>query len=195
MVSKKCTLITGGVRSGKSRYACVLARHIIGKRVFIATAQPLDEDMAIRIKKHREERGNEFLTVEEPLYLARAVEAACVGEPQVIVIDCLTFWLNNLYYHFKDDHGKIRQQFDLFLAVLADPSVRIIMVTNEVGLGVMADNRLARTFIDELGILNQKAAGCCEEVILMTAGLPQFIKGRIFNKDTEVTANNCECRV
>lgn len=176
MASKKCTLITGGVRSGKSRYALCLAQQIIGKRVFIATAQSFDESIAIRIKEHRQERGNEFTTVEEPLYLAQAVEAACV-EAQVIVIDCLTFWLNNLFYHFKDDHVKIRQQFDLFLAVLADPSVRIIMVTNEVGLGVMPDNHLARIFIDDLGILNQKAAGYSDEVILMAAGLPQFIKG------------------
>ncbi len=176
MLSKKCTLITGGVRSGKSRYACALAQQITGKRVFIATAQAFDEGMSVRIKKHQEERGNEFMTFEEPLYLARVIGQAS-ARSQVVLVDCLTFWLNNLYHHFKDDHGKIRQQFDLFLAVLANPPARIIMVTNEVGLGVMPDNRLARTFIDELGSLNQKVAQSSEEVILMTAGIAQFIKG------------------
>lgn len=176
MVSKKCTLITGGVRSGKSRYACVLAQRIIGKKVFIATAQSFDEGMTIRIKKHQEERGQEFTTIEEPLYLAQAIKQAVYSEPQVIVIDCLTFWVNNLFYHFKDDQRNIHQQFDLFLTLLIDIPVPIMIVTNEVGLGIMPDNRLAGTFMDELGILNQKAAQCSDEVILMTAGLPQFIK-------------------
>lgn len=176
MDSKKTTLITGGIRSGKSRYALSLARKTNGQKIFIATAESFDESMSLRIKKHQQERGEGFTTIEEPIYLAKTMSAVH-QEGDVIIIDCLTLWVNNLLYYFKEDAGKIRQQFDLFLDVLANPSRQIIIVTNEVGLGVTPENELTRTFIDQLGFINQKAAWFSNEVIMMVAGLPQFIKG------------------
>jgi adenosylcobinamide kinase/adenosylcobinamide-phosphate guanylyltransferase len=175
MDSKKITLITGGIRSGKSRYALSSVQKMNGQKIFIATAEPLDESMSVRIKNHQQERGDEFTTVEEPVYLARAISA--VSQNEVILIDCLTLWVNNLFYYFKKDSGKIREQFDLFLDVLVHHPGRIVIVTNEVGLGVIPENELTRTFIDELGSLNQRVAQLSNEVIMMIAGLPQFIKG------------------
>ena len=175
MDSKKITLITGGMRSGKSGYALSLAHRIAGKKIFIATAQAFDESMSDRIKKHQEERGEEFTTVEEPIYLAQA--ASAVPESDVILIDCLTLWVNNLLHYFQEDAGKIRQQLDLFLDVLTNSPSQTIIVTNEVGLGVASENPLARAFVDELGSVNQRVARISSDVILMVAGLPQFIKG------------------
>lgn len=175
MDSKKITLITGGIRSGKSRYALSLTQKMNGQKIFIATAQAFDESMSVKIKKHQEERGEGFITIEEPIYLAKAMSA--VPQSDVILIDCLTLWVNNLLYYFKEDTGKIRQQFDLFLDVLAKPTRQIVIVTNEIGLGVTPENELTRTFIDELGFINQRVAQLSDEVIMMIAGLPQFIKG------------------
>lgn len=175
MDSKKITLITGGVRSGKSRYALSSVQKMSGPKIFIATAEPLDESMSLRIKNHQQERGNEFTTLEEPVYLARAISA--VSSTELILIDCLTLWVNNLLYYFKEEPGKMREQIDLFLDGLTHHSGQIVIVTNEVGLGITPDNQLTRTFIDELGSLNQRVAGLSDEVIMMIAGLPQFIKG------------------
>lgn len=176
MIYKKCILITGGVRSGKSRYALDLVHKITEKKIFIATAQAFDVGMAMRIKKHQQERGIDFVTMEEPLYLAQALKDASPQAP-LVIIDCLTVWVNNLFYHLQHDQSKIQEQFDLFLAVLAESSLHIIIVTNEVGLGIMPDNQLGRRFIDELGSLNQRVASLSDEVIMMVAGLPQIIKG------------------
>ncbi len=176
MDSKKITLITGGIRSGKSRYALSLTQKMNGQKIFIATAQAFDESMSVKIKKHQEERGEGFTTIEEPIYLAKAM-SALHQESDVILIDCLTLWVNNLLYYFKEDTGKIRQQFDLFLDVLANPPRQIVIVTNEIGLGVTPENELTRKFIDELGFINQRVAQLSDEVIMMIAGLPQFIKG------------------
>ena len=174
MDSKKITLITGGIRSGKSRYALSSVQKMSGQKIFIATAEPLDESMSIRIKNHQQERGEEFTTIEEPIYLAKAMSA--VSQREVILIDCLTLWVNNLLYYFKKDSEKTRKQFDLFLDILAHHPGQIVIVTNEVGLGVTPDNELTRIFIDELGFLNQRVAELSDEVILMIAGLPQIIK-------------------
>jgi len=176
MDAKKIILVTGGIRSGKSRYALSLAQKVAGKKMFIATGQGFDEGMAQRIKKHREERGEGFLTIEEPLYLAEAMKAI----PQdmgVVLIDCLTLWVNNLLYYFKDDHSQVRQQLDFFLRILASPPTHVIIVTNEIGLGVTPENELARTFVDELGFINQRVAQLSDEVTMMVAGLPRLIKG------------------
>ena len=188
MDSKKIILITGGIRSGKSRYALSLAQKITGQKIFIATAQPMDESMTARIKKHREERGDGFITVEEPLYLAKAMKAI-PQDSEAVLIDCLTLWVNNLFYYFKDDYSKVRQQFDLFLEVLISPPAQLIIVTNEIGLGVTPENESARKFIDELGLINQGVAHISNEVILMVAGLPQFIKSPTSGNITGVKAH------
>lgn len=176
MSLKKIILITGGVRSGKSRYALALARRIDGPKVFLATAQPFDDGLRERVQEHQEQRGAEFRTVEEPVYLGKAL--AAVGKtPAVVVIDCLTVWVNNLFHEMKDNVTAIRGQKDSFVQALTDCPSAVIIVTNEVGMGIIPDNALARDFLDTLGILNQRIAQLSDEVILLVSGIPSWVKG------------------
>lgn len=177
MSSKKIILITGGIRSGKSRYALTLARRIDGPKVFLATAQPFDDGLRQRVQKHKEQRGAEFRTVEEPVYLGKAL-ATIARSPAVVVIDCLTVWVNNLFHEMKDNVTAIQEQKDSFVRVLTDCPSIVIIVTNEVGMGIIPDNALARNFLDTLGILNQQIAQLSDEVILMVSGIPSRIKGK-----------------
>jgi adenosylcobinamide kinase/adenosylcobinamide-phosphate guanylyltransferase len=177
MSLKKIILITGGVRGGKSRYALTLARRINGPRIFLATAQPFDDGLRQRVQKHKEQRGAEFRTVEEPVYLGKAL--ATVGKaPAVVVIDCLTVWVNNLFHEMKDNVKAIQEQKDSFVRALTDCPSTVIIVTNEVGMGIMPDNPLARDFADALGKLNQQIAQLSDEVILMVSGIPSWVKGK-----------------
>ncbi|MBI3313100.1 MAG: bifunctional adenosylcobinamide kinase/adenosylcobinamide-phosphate guanylyltransferase [Candidatus Omnitrophica bacterium] len=170
------TFVTGGIRSGKSRFALDLAeQRFSGPKVFLATAQPLDEEMKRRIAKHQAERAGEFLTLEEPLYLAKAVKEAAQHAP-LILIDCLTLWVNNLIYHFGRDNLKIKNEIRLFMEVLETKPSSIILVSNETGWGIVGENPLNRHFVDQLGALNQEAAGLSDEVILMVSGIPQTLK-------------------
>ncbi len=171
-------LITGGVRSGKSRYAVNLALGYPAPRVFLATAEAFDQGMKERIAKHQEERRENFLTVEEPVNLATKIRNLEV-QPTVMVVDCLTVWVNNLLYHFSEKEKEIRKAVrDLIQAVEQNP-FPVIFVTNEVGLGLIPDNTLSRRYIDELGNLNQSLARLCDEVIFMVSGIPAQIKGGI----------------
>ncbi|MBI2685251.1 MAG: bifunctional adenosylcobinamide kinase/adenosylcobinamide-phosphate guanylyltransferase [Acidobacteria bacterium] len=149
-------LVGGGSRSGKSRHALLLARRFGPRRGFLATAQALDEEMRDRIRKHREERGEEFLTIEEPLDLAAAVVQA---EPalDVLIIDCLTLWLSNIMLAEKEIDTAAQ------LDAIAASKLPCILVTNEVGCGIVPDNALARQFRDRAGFLNQQAMERAEE--------------------------------
>ncbi|OGX26449.1 MAG: hypothetical protein A2787_08575 [Omnitrophica WOR_2 bacterium RIFCSPHIGHO2_01_FULL_48_9] len=169
-------LLTGGVKSGKSRLALALAQKFVGKKVFIATAEAFDDEMKAGIARHQEERSKSFFVIEEPAQLAKAIQMA-ESSAGVIVIDCLTVWVNNLLYHLKEDEQAAREEQKLFLDALQHTRTNIIVVTNEVGSGILPENALARKFIYELGILNQKAAQVCDEVIFMVSGIPQRIKG------------------
>lgn len=173
------TLITGGIKSGKSRYALELARSFPEiQKCFIATAEPLDQEMKLRIQRHREERGNDFWTLEEPLWLAKAFEEATV-QADLVLIDCLTLWMNNLWYRFAASPEKIEEQINLFLKSLTERKSETILVTNEVGLGVIPENPLARRFMDSLGKLNQSLSAMSDEVIFMISGIAQRIKGGV----------------
>jgi adenosylcobinamide kinase/adenosylcobinamide-phosphate guanylyltransferase len=169
------TLITGGVRSGKSRYALALAKDIPGVRAFIATAEPFDDGMRERIRKHREERGNAFVTIEEPLDLRRAVESV-PAEAAVAVVDCLTVWLGNLMHHRNAGPGDC-PEIDAFLDLLDNPPCSLVIVSNEVGMGIMPPNDMARLFQDLSGRLNQETARRADHVILMVSGVPVVVKG------------------
>lgn len=161
-------LIGGGARSGKSRYALEKARAKAGTRAFVATAQPSDDEMTARIQHHREERGAEFTTIEEPIELARVIAEA---EFDVLVIDCLTLWLSNIMFSGKP--------CDIDALETAAQSARgtVIFVTNEVGSGIVpTDNALSREFRDQAGILNQRIAAIAQEVYWMVFGIPQRIK-------------------
>ena len=155
-------LVGGGSRSGKSRWALDRARKRGGRLVFIATAEALDEEMSIRIAKHRAERGPEFTTVEEPLELARALQSA---QADAIVVDCLTLWLAN-------GHGDVAGA----ISAAREQSAEVIFVTNEVGCGIVPDNAMAREFRDRAGFVNQRFAEAADEVYLMVFGQALRIK-------------------
>jgi len=173
------SLITGGARSGKSRYALALAgRH--ARPAFVATAEPFDDEMRARIERHRQERGEGWHAVEEPVDLAGALRRLPAGT-EIAVIDCLTVWLGNLAHRHGDavlseDPAEI-EEVAAFLAALDRPPCSLVLVTNEVGLGVVPENALARTFIDLAGRLNQAVAARAQRVVLMVSGLPLALKG------------------
>ncbi|WP_294391689.1 bifunctional adenosylcobinamide kinase/adenosylcobinamide-phosphate guanylyltransferase [uncultured Sphingomonas sp.] len=164
-------LVIGGARSGKSRHAQALAESCAGTLVFIATAQPFDDEMRDRIDRHRSDRGPRWRTVEAPRSLAAAVEQADRPDA-VILVDCLTLWASNLLL--------AEEALDAPLAelehVLARGRGRIILVANEVGLGIVPDNALARRFRDMAGTINQRVAASVDRVHLVVAGIPLAIK-------------------
>lgn len=172
----KITLITGGARSGKSAFALSLGLQCYSRRAFVATAVPFDQEMKDRISRHREERGDRFHTIEEPIDLPRAL-ADLPGGIEVVVVDCLTVWLGNLYHHFQDTEEKVRLQVEAFLDHLDQPACDLLLVTNEVGWGIVPENPLARSFRDMAGYLNRRVATKSATVYLLCCGLPLPLKG------------------
>ena len=164
-------LVLGGARSGKSRFAQARAEALESDLVYIATAQALDTEMDERIARHREDRGPRWRTVEEPLDLP--VTIARQSSPgNVLLVDCLTLWLSNLMLAERDVDGAAEQ---LLLAMTKAPG-SLILVANEVGLGIVPDNALARRFRDAAGRLNQILAEKADEVMFIAAGLPLRLK-------------------
>ncbi len=167
------TLVLGGARAGKSAYAESLVMTGPASRgLYLATGAPGDAEMAVRIAEHRARRGSGWRTVEEPLELTRALKAHASAERPVLV-DCLTLWLSNLMHAARDTETATRHLIDA-LPDLAGP---VVFVSNEVGLGIVPDNALARRFRDAAGRLNQAVAAACQRVVLVTAGLPLVLKG------------------
>lgn len=165
-------LVLGGARSGKSRYAQARAEAADAELVFIATAQAFDDEMHQRILRHREDRGPRWRTVEEPIALADAILAHS-NPKTVVLVDCLTLWASNL---LLADHDLDRAGQDIARAI-ALASGPLIIVSNEVGLGIVPDNPLARRFRDAAGMLNQIVAATVTEAVMMFSGLPLHIKG------------------
>jgi adenosylcobinamide kinase / adenosylcobinamide-phosphate guanylyltransferase len=168
----RLTLVLGGARSGKSRFAEKLAASHAPPWLYIATAEPLDEEMRQRIQEHRQRRGAMWRTLEAPYDLAAALPGAG-GDCGVVLIDCLTLWLSNIMLAGRDP-GAARAEL---LAALGKAETPVIAVTNEVGLGIVPDNPLARRFRDEQGRLNAELAAIADRVVLMAAGLPLTLKG------------------
>lgn len=164
-------LIGGGSRSGKSRYALDTARQRGIRLAFIATAEAYDDEMRDRIHLHREERGPEFTTFEEPLEIAALLRRET--DYDAIVVDCLTLWVSNLIFAQRDVHAESQT---LLEAAEASPAA-VILVTNEVGCGIVPENALARRFRDEAGRLNQLAAARAAEVYWMVFGIPLKVRG------------------
>ena len=158
------TLITGGIKSGKSSRALVLANAFEAPRYFLATAIPFDNEMQERIRLHRQERAERFITIEEPIELHTKVQ-------NNMVLDCIPMWLNNLLYY-----NKIEEIDNLFDAFLQQLPANIVIVTNEIGWGIIPDNPLARQYEILLGKLNIRLAACCDAVELMVSGIPVKIK-------------------
>jgi adenosyl cobinamide kinase/adenosyl cobinamide phosphate guanylyltransferase len=165
-------LVGGGSRSGKSRFALECARRRARPLAFIATAEPLDNEMRDRIAAHQAERGPEFITMEESRNPARVIEEAG-GRYGAIVLDCLTLWLSNLLLGGIPD---IPRQAAVLLRVAAESPAAVVLVTNEVGCGIVPENALARSFRDLTGALNQQAAAAAHEVYWMVFGIPMRIK-------------------
>ena len=166
-------LVLGGARSGKSRYAQQRCEALGERLVYIATAEARDEEMAQRIARHRDERGPCWETVEAPIDLCGAIEAAASGRADVVMVDCLTLWLSNLLLAGED----IAQARDVLARTIRACPVPVTLIANEVGLGIVPDNELARRFRDEAGWLNQQLAECVAEVVFVAAGLPVRLKG------------------
>lgn len=162
-------LIGGGSRSGKSNYALSLARQYGQRRGFLATAQPFDDEMRQRIAQHQQERGPDFITIEEPLDLMQVILTQ-QKTLDVLVVDCLTLWLSNMLLSGQEPC------FERFIEIAAESPMQCILVTNEVGCGIVPENGLARRFRDLAGTLNQKTAARATEVYWMIFGVPLRVK-------------------
>ena len=164
------TLVLGGARSGKSRHAEALIEALPPPWSYIATAQAYDDEMTARIAEHRARRSGNWVTVDAPLALSEAILGRPAGGP--ILVDCLTLWLTNLILAEQDTAAAGRE---LLAACLAAPGP-VVLVSNEVGLGIVPDNALARRFRDEAGRLHQMLAAQARRVVFMVAGLPLQVK-------------------
>ncbi len=173
------TLVIGGCRSGKSSHALLMADRIgNAKKIFIATCIPRDDEMHQRVSRHQAERGAGWTAVETPIFLSKAIRDIGLSA-DVLLVDCLTLWVSNLMMEHTD--------FDASKELLAEHILRlieslhiavcpVILVTNEVGAGIVPDNPLARAFRDAVGQVNQQIAACADQVIWMVAGIPVKIK-------------------
>ena len=170
------TLVTGGVRSGKSRYALELATKAATQTeasYFIATAEVTDESMKERIEAHQKERESlSMQTLEVPVELATILQSLSAQKP-VVLVDCLTLWLNNLLY-YRQDHAEA--EIETMIAEALRFEGQLFFVSNEVGMGVMPENQLARRFCDLAGALNRKVAEAASSVSLMVSGIPLKVK-------------------
>ncbi len=171
------SLVIGGARSGKSRYAQSLAANA-EHPVYLATARPEDAEMSARIAQHRRDRSDQWITVEEPLDIAGAIERHA-ARSDFLLVDCLTIWLSNFCWEHR-----VRAAADIEQAALqqtcramaASSAARVVFVTNEVGCGIVPESSIGRLFRDLHGRVNQNAAALADEVILVVAGIPVVIK-------------------
>ena len=165
----RVTLVLGGARSGKSRFAEGLARERSGPRTYLATAEAFDEEMRQRIAKHREDRaGDGWQTIEASLDPA----AVIAGAEGLVLMDCVTVWLGNLMHHGKDIRAAVAGLCDALAATHAE----VILVSNEVGLSIVPENAMARRFRDEQGFANQRLAEVAGAAYFIAAGLPLRLK-------------------
>lgn len=171
MTGGRIHLVLGGARSGKSRYAQTLAEAFAGDLVYVATGQAFDTEMAERIAEHRADRGARWSTVEAPLELPATVSAES-RDGRLLLIDCLTLWTSNLMHAGRD----VAAESARLVAALNGAAGPVILVANEVGLGIVPDNALARAFCDAAGRLNQSIAATADAVTFVAAGLPVSLK-------------------
>ncbi len=164
-------LVLGGARSGKSRHAQTRAEAEAGALVYVATAQPFDDEMAERIARHRADRGPRWRTIEAPLALAATIMAETRPDA-VLLIDCLTLWASNLIFADRD----VAEATAELVEAIGATRGPLILVSNEVGLGIVPDNALARRFRDVAGTINQAVAAAVDEAVFLAAGLPIRLK-------------------
>lgn len=165
------TFVLGGARSGKSAFAENLVLKSGLKAVYLATGRAFDDEMVERIESHQTRRGEDWMTVEEPLALVDALQQS--SHPgRIILVDCLTLWVTNLMMA----EANIPKEAAGLVNFLKEATVPVVIVSNEVGQGVVPDNKMAREFVDLSGLLHQEIAAACNHVYLVTAGLPQKLK-------------------
>ncbi len=169
-------LILGGARSGKSRYAERLAQQSDHEVIYVATAQARDAEMQERITHHRATRPAHWQTLEEPLALALTLQNHAAPQ-RLLLVDCLTLWLTNLLC--LEDVQRLQTETNALREILPRLPGHIILVSNEVGLGIVPMGELTRRYVDEAGRLHQQLAAQVETVVLMVAGLPQVLKGNV----------------
>ncbi len=170
--------VLGGMKSGKSRLASEIAQASAKQTVLIATATGNDDEMRRRIERHRldrlEQNAADWQVIEEPVAVAEAL-LECQPTSDIVVIDCLTLWLTNLL--LAEDKTLLAREQKALLQVLATTKLEVVLVSNEVSMGVIPLGELSRRFCDEAGVLHQQIAGLCDTVILSVAGLPHYLKG------------------
>lgn len=171
--------ITGGARSGKSAFAEKRAREFGTPLGYLATAQMLDSEMDERVRRHRQRRGSEWSTIEEPIQLGQAL-ARCDGQYQAVLVDCLTLWLSNLLFKYGESGEQVEERIEEDLqrlkGTLQGMVTPVVLVSNEVGMGIVPDNALARLFRDIAGTANQALAGVADEVHAVISGISLRLK-------------------
>jgi adenosylcobinamide kinase/adenosylcobinamide-phosphate guanylyltransferase len=168
-------LVLGGARSGKTGFAERLTLRAGSRPAYLATAQALDGEMRERVRSHQVQRGARFVTIEEPLDLSRALKAAA-EDHDAILVDCLTLWITNMIIAERN----VAAAVDELIATLADiTTAQVVLVSNEVGLGIVPDNAMARLFRDLAGAAHQRLAEVCETAVFVVAGLPLVLKGSL----------------
>jgi len=171
--------ITGGARSGKSRFAEQITRGFGGSHAYLATAQPLDGEMGERISKHQQRRGDSWQTIEEPLQLSQALTDND-GIHSAILVDCLTLWISNLLFHYEVTIESLEERIlgdvEKLAETLGGMRTPVIIVSNEVGMGIVPEHRLGRLFRDIAGQANQIVAAAAGEAWLVASGIPLRLK-------------------
>ena len=168
--------ILGGCRSGKSSFALQTAEQILGsKKFFMATCMPQDDEMKQRVARHQKERSQKWKTVEAPLHLPEAILDTS-PKADVILIDCLTLWVSNLLMESNDEE-KLEEIISTLIDSLEKATCPVVLVSNEIGTGIVPENKLARQYRDLIGLANQAVAKAAGKVIWMVAGIPVTIKG------------------
>ncbi|MFH1138624.1 MAG: bifunctional adenosylcobinamide kinase/adenosylcobinamide-phosphate guanylyltransferase [Pseudomonadota bacterium] len=172
----RMTLVLGGAKSGKSSWAQARCEEYPGPRLYLATAEARDEEMTARIARHQAERGPSWRTVEEPLDPPRVIRELKPGDVAVVLVDCLTLWLSNLMAGQNLDPGQAVERVGELARAAAAAPVPVVIVSNEVGQGIVPDNTLARAFRDAAGLGHQVLARSAAEVVFVVAGLAQRLK-------------------
>lgn len=180
MTVGKLFLVTGGARSGKSRYAEELVESFGGEVVYVATLEPEDEEMRRRVERHRAQRSRDWRTVEAPFDVAEAIKRS---EEPVILLDCLSGWVSNLLLAHEEQGEEaildaVLGAVDGLVGVFRESEKMVVVVTNEVGSGVVPAHRLGRWYRDALGLANQRVAAAADAVCLLAVGIPLVLKGR-----------------